>query len=328
MGLSLSLCFGILPMLGFAWFVYWLDRYEKEPLFMLGGVFLWGAVVAAGAAFLLNTAIGAGIYLFTNSKAVTELATGSLVAPVIEESLKAFAVLVVFILARHEFDSLLDGLVYAGIAALGFAAAENAYYIYQYGYLEEGFTGLATLVFVRVLLVGWQHPFYTAFVGLGLAAARTSPRLPVKILAPLAGLSLAVIIHATHNTLSSLLSGAGALLATGAFDWSGWFFMAGVIFYAIWRDQRCIVEQLKEEADKGLISPAQYQTAASSLARFSAMLNALPAGRWGVTQRFYQACAELAHKKQQHATHGNEGGNTVRIQALRAELAKLSPQVG
>ena len=55
MGILLSLFFGFVPMLLFAWLIYWLDRYEKEPKVLLGGVFLWGAVVAAGGAFLVNT---------------------------------------------------------------------------------------------------------------------------------------------------------------------------------------------------------------------------------------------------------------------------------
>ena len=89
-----------------------------------------------------------------------------------EETLKGLAVLVVFLVFRREFDSVLDGIIYAGVAALGFAATENAYYIYTYGYQESGWSGLLSLTFIRVILVGWQHPFYTAFFGIGLAVAR------------------------------------------------------------------------------------------------------------------------------------------------------------
>ena len=106
MGLLLSILFGFLPMFLFAWFVYWLDRYEKEPRLLLGFVFLWGAVVAAGAAFLVNTFFGMGVYLFTQSDAATELTTGSLIAPIVEESLKGLAVLAVFVVFRREFDSI------------------------------------------------------------------------------------------------------------------------------------------------------------------------------------------------------------------------------
>ena len=80
-GFIISFFLGVVPMLLFAWIVYWLDRYEKEPLLLLGGVFLWGAVVSAGGAFIVNTLLGMGVYLFTQSEAATNLTTGSVIAP-------------------------------------------------------------------------------------------------------------------------------------------------------------------------------------------------------------------------------------------------------
>jgi hypothetical protein len=64
-------------MLLFAYVVYWVDRYEKEPILLLGGIFLWGAIIAAGAAFVVNSFLGLGIYMFTGSQAFTELSTAS-----------------------------------------------------------------------------------------------------------------------------------------------------------------------------------------------------------------------------------------------------------
>jgi len=46
------------------------------------------------------------------------------------------------------------------------------------------------------------------------------------------------------------------------------------------------------------------------------------------TSRFYQVCGELAHKKEQLAKIGDEGGNTAIIAKLRAELQRLAPQIG
>src|SRR5512137_996937 len=157
MGLIVSGFIGYAAALLFASVLYWLDRYEKEPLVLLGGVFLWGAVVAAGSAFLINTVLGLGIYVFTGSDLATDLATGSLVAPLVEEILKGLAVLVIFLAFRSEFDSVLDGIIYAGVAALGFAATENVYYIYTYGFQQGGWSGLFSLAFIRIILVGWQH---------------------------------------------------------------------------------------------------------------------------------------------------------------------------
>jgi RsiW-degrading membrane proteinase PrsW (M82 family) len=73
----LSLFFGIVPMLVYAWFIYWLDRYEKEPKILLGGVFFWGAILAAGAAYFINTLFGLGVYFFTGSEVAANLVRSS-----------------------------------------------------------------------------------------------------------------------------------------------------------------------------------------------------------------------------------------------------------
>jgi RsiW-degrading membrane proteinase PrsW (M82 family) len=323
-GLLFAFFFGFVPIFLFAALVYWTDRYEKEPKFLLVSVFIWGALVAAGAAFMINTALGLGVYFFTGSESTAELTTGSLIAPVVEELLKGFTVLVVFLVFRHEFDSILDGIVYAAIAALGFAATENTYYIFTYGFQENGFAGALFLTFVRVILVGWQHPFYTAFIGIGFALSRLNRDLFAKLLFPLIGLAAAIFAHSVHNTLSHFLSGFGGLAVTALNDWAGWLIMLGFVFWALYREQRWIISQLREEVTLGVITPAQYRVACSAWAQSSARFGALFSGRFAATNRFYQATAELAYKKQQTAMFGDEGGNHLIIQRLRAELQKLS----
>ena len=142
LGLILSILLGFLPMFLFAYLVFWTDRYEKEPFLLLGGVFIWGAIVAAGAAFTVNSFLGLGIYMFTGSHTFADLSTSSVIAPIIEETLKGIACLLVFLYFRREFDSILDGIVYAAITALGFAATENVYYLYTYGFQENGLSGI------------------------------------------------------------------------------------------------------------------------------------------------------------------------------------------
>ncbi len=327
MGFMLSLFFGFGPMFVFALILNWLDRYEKEPKVLLSAMFIWGAVVAAGVAFVVNTLLGMGVYLITGSESATDLATGSLVAPPVEETLKGLAVLLVYLFVRNEFDSVLDGIVYAGITALGFAATENTYYIYNYGYLEGGYSGLFTLVFVRVILVGWQHPFYTAFIGIGLAAARLSRNIWVKLGAPLIGWGVALVAHAIHNTLASLLSGLGGLAIGTLFDWSGWLLMFLIILWAIYRVQQRMKHYLRGEVEAGVISPAQYKTACSAWSQSRARLSALTTGRFQATRRFYQLCGELAHKKFQLHRFGNEKNNQAIIKKTRTELAALSTQL-
>ena len=320
----LSLLLGVLPAVTYAGFVYWLDHYEKEPLPLLGGVFLWGAVVASAGAFLVNTIFGLSIFSLTGSTAAAELTTSSFSAPLVEESLKGLAVLLVFWLARSEFDSILDGIIYAAITALGFSATENAYYIYQYGFAESGVSGALGLAFIRVVLVGWQHPFFTSFIGIGLAVARMNSSTTVKIIAPVAGWLAAVVAHALHNIIGALFSGAGFMLGI-AIDWTGWLAMFAFIIYLIHRERIWLTKFLSDEVKHGIITPAQFTTACSAIQRTGASFQAIGKGNFRSTQRFYQLCAELAHKKRQFNTHGEESGNSLVINKLREELAQLSP---
>lgn len=320
-----SLFFGFIPMFFFAYILYWLDRYEKEPIPLLIGVFLWGMVIAAGGAYVINTAFGVTIYSLTGSETASDLATGSLSAPFVEESLKGLAVLLVFFVFRKEFDSVLDGIVYAGVAALGFAATENVLYIWR-GYDADGWSGLFQLVFIRVIVVGWQHPFYTAFTGIGLALARMNRSGLAKIIAPITGFSLAMFSHSVHNTLAGIPFFGDLTCFVGSFlDWFGVFFMLIIILLATWIEQRNIINHLREEVQLGVISTAQYRTASSAWAQSFARLTGLLSGDFLSTSRFYQVCGELAHKKQQLLKLGEEGNNSAIIQRYRGELSRLAP---
>jgi len=326
-GILLSILFGIVPMLLFAYMVYWVDRYEKEPLTLLGGVFLWGAIIAAGSAFVVNSFLGLGIYMFTGNQAFTELSTASVFAPFIEETLKGMACLLVFLYFRHEFDSILDGIVYAAITAIGFAASENIYYIYTYGFAENGMQGILYMFFVRVILVGWQHPFFTAFIGIGLAISRLSKTPSVRILAPLVGWGIAIFTHSMHNLISTVFKGMHSVAIGIIFDWSGWIAMIIFVIWALHREKKWIRAQLNEEVLNGVITPQQYQTACSTLAQTIMRTRALFKGKYRKVDQFFLLTAELAFKKH-HAYHQAEAEqNAPDIARLRLELSQLSPQI-
>jgi RsiW-degrading membrane proteinase PrsW (M82 family) len=326
MGFVVALIFGIIPTFLFAAFVYWLDRYESEPKILLGSVYIWGAVVAAGVACTVNSLFEGALIAATGAKTAADLTTSAIIAPLIEESLKGFAVLLVFLVFHNEFDSILDGIVYASITALGFAATENTLYIYN-GYLEQGWSGLFFMSFVRIVLVGWQHPFYTSFTGIGLAMARLQRNGLVKFLAPLIGLVTAITIHSIHNIISSLVSGFSGVLATTTFDWVGWLFMLAFILWIVHRERLLNIRELKEEVVLGSITQQQYQIACSSWSQSVSRLSALFRGNYRQTIRLYQLCGELAHKKQQLARFGDEDGNTILIEKLRGEMRRLSSLV-
>lgn len=322
----LSTFLSFVPALLCAAFVYWIDRYEKEPRLLVGAVFFWGAVVAVVGAVVSQLALGSVVYLATGSEAATDLVGTTVLAPLTEESLKGFAVLLVFLYLRREFDSLLDGLVYAGTVALGFAATENVFYLASAGE-ESGVEGVLTLFVLRGILGAWDHAFYTSFIGIGLAAARYSHSTAVRWLAPPAGWAVAVGAHALHNGLATGSSERPELgVAMFLIDWSGWLFVGGVILVALLREGKLLAVELAEEVNRGSLTLDQYRSATSTWSRAAIRLRALAAGRLAATRRFYQLCAELAHKKRQLALFGDEGGNARTIEDLRAEMRLLSPQ--
>jgi RsiW-degrading membrane proteinase PrsW (M82 family) len=324
MALTGAFFFGFIPMFIFAAFVYWLDRYEKEPKLLLGGVFMWGVIISAGGAFILNTIVGMSVYSFTGSTGAADFATTSIAAPIVEETLKGLAVLLVFLVARKEFDSVLDGIVYAAIVAMGFAAVENTLYIYRNGFQGGGWEGFWTLVFIRVVLVGWMHPFFTAFFGIGLAVSRTNPNLFIKVVAIPLGFMLAVATHAFHNTFSSVIGGNSGFLLRLTADYFGYALMIIFIVWMIVHERNILKRQLAEEVHSGAISTRQYFTAISPI-QMRAHVNALTSGSFKTTARFYQVLAELAHKKEQISKHGDEGGNAKIIEQLRSEMRTLAP---
>jgi RsiW-degrading membrane proteinase PrsW (M82 family) len=157
----------------------WLDRYEPEPWRYLVFTFLWGALVATVSALVLQIA-GHGL--------VPEGASAILIAPPTEEFGKALPVLLLLLFRRREFGGVVDGIVYAGMAGIGFAFTENVLYFssaYQDGAQHgQGLLALGVLFVVRGIMSPFAHPLFTACVGIGLGLAALYRRPAVRIGAP------------------------------------------------------------------------------------------------------------------------------------------------
>src|SRR5687768_1362105 len=112
-----------LPTTLYALLIWWLDRYEKEPLALLLVAFAWGALPAIGIALLFELAL-------TGVAAASPLGPGVArwgLAPLVEEPVKALALVGLFVFARGDFDGPLDGIVYGALVGFGFAMTENLF---------------------------------------------------------------------------------------------------------------------------------------------------------------------------------------------------------
>src|SRR5947207_1449428 len=186
-----------LPVPIYIMLLLWIDRYESEPLWMLATAFLWGALVAVFIAIILNTINGAIIAAATKSAQIGQNFGAVISAPIVEESAKALILLILFLWKKDEFDGIIDGIVYAGMVGLGFAMTENILY---YGRAVQEGVGALTFIFVlRGMAAPFSHPLFTSMTGIGLGWSRQSTNGFVKLVMPVLGFMLAILLHATWN---------------------------------------------------------------------------------------------------------------------------------
>lgn len=311
----------IAPMLIYPIFVYWMDRFEKEPLVLIGAAFLWGLVPAAALSLLTQAAIGAPFLLLDSTGRLADVAVAVAVAPLSEEFFKAIALLMLFLIWRDEFDGVFDGVIYGSLVGFGFAAIENILY-----FLDAD----SSLVFSRSVLFGLNHALYTSLTGIGFGVARLARSRPLRFLAPAVGLMAAVALHALHNTVLLLSADApGLFWAAVLIDWTGILLVFVVMLLAVSRERTRLVEELREEVARSTLSPAQYAVVCSPLRRTRARLEALflggPRAYWRAG-RYFQTLTELAFKKHARRRRGDAGARLELIEDLRLRAAAFSAE--
>src|SRR5260221_9532409 len=207
--LVIGLICATLPVPIYVMLLLWIDRYESEPLWMLATAFFWGALVSVFIAFIFNTSIEIMAAVATNNRQIGENVGAVISAPIVEESAKAMILVILFLWKRDEFDGIVDGVVYAGMVGLGFAMTENVLY---YGRALQGGAGALTFIFIlRGMAAPFSHPLFTSMTGIGLGWSRQSNNGFIKVVAPVLGFMLAVLMHATWNG-SGTYRGGGRLV--------------------------------------------------------------------------------------------------------------------
>lgn len=242
----LAIVLGMVPLLIVLPALSWLDRVEPEPKTSRLHAILWGATVAGLVASIINSIVAV---------ASGEVAAAVISAPLVEEGAKGLGVY--WALRRREIDSVMDGIVYAGWVALGFAVIED--FTYFAGAEAEGL--LVQTFVLRALLTPFAHPLFTSWIGLavGLGVAR---RQSIAANA-LWGYGLAVASHAAWNGsltyVDETQNGLALLIAVVCFV--GLFIAAGVTVVLIRRNhQRRFVAAVPMLAQRYGISLPEAQT--------------------------------------------------------------------
>ena len=202
--------------------IWWGDIADREPVELLAVTFLLAVLFAMFAAFVDSALMLAfrvipvvGMVLFFY------LAVGP-----IEETVKWLAVRV-YAYHSDEFRAVVDGAVFGAVAGLGFSTIENSIYITHAvlaassGAASAGQVSVALQTATTRAFVGPGHVIYSSFAGyyLGLAKFNPENRGPIVV----KGLLIAAGIHATYDTLVSVLPLSGLAFVAFVVVYDGFF---------------------------------------------------------------------------------------------------------
>ena len=315
----------VLPLL-------WLDRYDPEPMWLLALAFAWGALVAVLISFVINTGIDWGVSETLGGPEGAYLGNivGAVIsAPVVEEGSKGAGLLILLIFFRRYFDDVLDGIVFAGVIALGFATVENVLY-YGRAIGMGGLGGLIVLFFLRGILSPFAHVTFTSMTGIGCGISRESHNTIIKILMPMLGYICAVALHAFWNGMAMLLGFEGFLL--GYFLLEIPFFIIFVVFCGLimWRQNRILKEMLAIDVARGLIPEDHMKKATSAFLSTAWVTGGLFAGKYRARRKYCRAIGKLGlsywHIQRATAAQGHTG-SFQQNPILRDEVLKWRDQV-
>lgn len=322
----------LVPMAIVVIVMVWLDRWAPKPWWLLVVAFLWGAGIASICALGLNS---------FSSKALQSVDFGptpfqsfgivaTIVAPLVEESLKALGVIIIMLARRRAVKSPLDGVVIGGILAAGFAFTENVLYFARF--YEE----LPLVFFMRAMLGPFGHTVYTSIFGLALGMALTRiPSVKTRVILTVSGLASAVCLHAAWNGLATY--SATLFVVSYVFFWGPMFITWLVINLVVSVRQRNAIENgLQAYIAAGWIDEREAQMLCSLSGRRRARRSARtisPLARKAVSA-FQQACTVLAlnYVASSHRglsdTISQENQEAVKkLLRARADFASASSQV-
>ncbi len=338
-----------LPAIALLWY---LDRRERETIWMVISALLYGAVVSTGVSALLNgigfgfISVGLDIVAGVDAQSLAELLAAALIAPPVEEAAKGLALIGLFWLLRAEFDNVRDGIVYGGLIGLGFNIAEYALYVMQ-GYLISGTAPFAEQLATRFVFLGINgHTLWTAIFGASLGYARQATSRIGRVLGPSAGYVVAVGSHALNNSvgiflLALILTLAGfdfaqetviipplalwlaAAIMNGLVQFFAYVMLAIALIHSARWERSIIRAQLANEVG-GAVTPEEYALLRSDTLFSSHRLQRITDRR---AAAIVNAQNELAFRKWHVARDGGQIETDVLVHAWRTDIKRLRTSV-
>lgn len=205
--MSLILC-AIAPVLAIILYIYFQDKYEKEPKRLLLLNFLFGAIISIIIVFILYFFTGKLIPI-TNKYSIWQQFIQAFVVVALAEEFSKYVIVKYVAQPKKAFNEPYDGIIYAVMVSMGFACTENIMYVLDCGY---------ETAILRAFTAVPAHATFGILMGFFMGKAKFSKN---KFSLNMAGLFLAVLFHGSYdfflfiNFIPGIYVGAFASLIIG-----------------------------------------------------------------------------------------------------------------
>ncbi|WP_435132552.1 PrsW family intramembrane metalloprotease [Formosa sp. A9] len=179
------LLLALAPIFVIILYIYYKDKYEKEPKHLLIYNFLLGAFVSVFISTLFYLIFD--FILPLNSASVLQQFVKAFCVVGFTEEFSKYIITRYFAQPNNAFNEPFDGIVYAVMVSMGFAATENIFYVLEGGY------GSAIL---RAFTAVPAHATFGVLMGYFMGKAKFSKN---KAKLNLTGLFLAIIFHGSYD---------------------------------------------------------------------------------------------------------------------------------
>ena len=176
----------IAPVFVIILYIYCKDEYEKEPRRLLLYNFLLGAIVSVLITTILYLGADSFFPLKDEYSIIQQFFKAFLIVAVIEEFSK-YIIVRYFAQPHKEFNEPFDGIMYAVMVSMGFAATENIIYVIEGGY---------QVALMRAFTAVPAHATFAVLMGYFMGKAKFAKN---SYKYNLLGLFLAVLFHGTYD---------------------------------------------------------------------------------------------------------------------------------
>lgn len=180
------LLLAVSPAIIIIFYIYFKDKFEKEPIPFLVKNFFLGATVSVLITLVFSSFASKLIPLVDELSVFEQFLKAFIVVALVEEFSK-YVVLRYYSQKSKEYNEPFDGIVYAVMVSMGFAALENVLYVFQYG-ISTGITRAFTAV--------PAHATFAILMGFFMGKAKFSKN---RIVFNLMGLFCAILFHGAYD---------------------------------------------------------------------------------------------------------------------------------